>query len=241
MPRRVALAFAAVLSLAATQTVARASATDDTAWVIVVDDLHTPFVQTGRMRDLLRKVAAELIQEGDRYQFRASGPSAASLKTDALTDDRSLASSAIKMMTGNALKDRDILAVRSSAAAVNEVLYRANTALDAAEEAVFALTREAAPHQAIVYVSSGYDVGAFPALSERVRRLATRARENNITIFVIDARGFNLADLDPSIDTSTTATRRSLNMMAEETGGFVIDRLIEPGTELKRINAQMRK
>jgi hypothetical protein len=236
MPRSIAVALAAVLSLAA-HTAARSSAAGDTAWVIVFDDLHAPFAQTGRLRDLLRKVAAELIQEGDRYQFRASGPSAASLTTDALTDDRSLASSTIKFMIGNGLKDRDTLA---AGAGKYEVLYRANIALDAAEEAVFALTREAAPHQAIVYVSSGYDVDTFPAIAERVRAVARRARENNITIFAIDARGFNLADLDPSIDTSTTATRRSLTMISEETGGFVIENPREPGTPLARINAQMR-
>jgi len=220
----------------------RASAADDAAWVIVVDDLHLPFVQTGRLRDLLRKVAAEVIQEGDRYLFHASGPSATSLTTSALTDDRDLASSAIKMITGNGLKDSDIFPAGAGATPVYEVLYRANTALDAAEAAVFALTREAAPHQAIVYVSNGFDVETFPALAERVRAVARRARENNITIFAIDPPVLQtLPTSDPRIDAYVVATRRSLNMMAGATGGFVIDRLVEPGADLKRISAQMRK
>ena len=133
------------------------------------------------------------------------------------------------MMTGNGLKETDILATGSGTAALDEVLYRANVALDAADEAIFALTRDAAPRQAIIYVSSGYDIETFPALAERVRALARRARENNITIFAIDTRGFAPSSIpDPRIADAllryTTATRRSLGMMAEETGGFVIDK-----------------
>ena len=241
MPRSIAVALAAVLSLAA-QTAAITPATADHAWLIVVDDLHLPFAQTGRLRDLLRTIAKELIEEGDRYLFRASGPSAASLTGGELTDDRSLAASSIKFMTGNALSDVDILAAGQGNL---ELLYRANIALDAAEESVFVLMGEAAPRQAIIYVSSGYDVETFPAIAERVKAFARRARENNIRVFPIDARGvLPNSLLDPSIDADallryTTATRRSLSMIAEETGGFVIEKPNEPG--LKRIAEQMRR
>src|SRR5688572_23145633 len=136
--------FLGVGSLGTSYTDAPTSAASDNAWLIVVDDLHLAFAQTGRLRDLLRKVAAELIQDGDRYLFRATGPSAASLKNTALTDDREIASAAIKMITGNALKDSDILAARAGTSAVNEVLYRANVALDAAEESLYTLTTDAA-------------------------------------------------------------------------------------------------
>ena len=54
-------------------------------------------------------------------------------------------------MTGNALKDTDILSTGSATSAVSEVLYRANVALDAADEAVLALTRDAAQRKAIIY------------------------------------------------------------------------------------------
>jgi len=243
MPRAFAVVLAAVLSFAAAEVT---PATDDHAWLIVVDDLHVPFAQTGRLRDLLRKVAAELIQDGDRFLFRASGPSSMSLTGSEFTSDRWLASDAARAMTGIALKDSDILVARSGISVVKEALYRANIALDAAEEAVYALSREAAPRQAIVYVSNGYDVDTYPALAERVRIFARRARENNITIFPIDARGFETLPLpDPRIGADTlqryrTATRRSLSMIAEETGGFVIERPNEPGPGLKRIAEQMR-
>jgi len=242
MPRLLPVVLAVVLAHG--QVVDTAA--DDTAWAIVVDDLHIPFVQTGRLRTLLRVLATELLRDGERYVFRAGGPSAVSLTNDALTDDRDRANSGIKVMTGNALKDSNILATGLGASTVNEVLYRANVALDAADEAVFALTRDAATRQAIIYVSSGYDIETFPALAERVRALARRARENNITMFAIDARGFaTLTPPDSRIDAGallryTAATRRSLSMLVEATGGFVLERPNEPRPDLARISAQMR-
>lgn len=245
MTRLVAVVLGVVFAFAGTPSVHTSTSTEN-AWLIVVDDLHVPFAQTGRLRDLLRRVAAELIQEGDRHLFRASGPSGTSLTSEALTDDRSLAASAIKFMTGNGLKDWDIFVALPGASAADEVVYRANTALDAADDAIYVLTRDAAPRQAIVYVSGGYDVESYPAIAARVRAFARRARENNITIFPIDARGFgSLIEPDPRLDADTllrytTALRRSLTVMAEETGGFVIERPNEPASGLKHIAEQMR-
>ena len=167
MPRVIAVMLAAVLGISTQPT--------DNAWVFLVDDLHLPFAQTGRLRDLLRIAAKELIQDGDRYLFRASGPSAVS-RTTAMSDDRESIASTIKLMTGNGLKPFDIAFAPSN----DEVVYRANIALDAAGEAIYALTGDAARHQAIVYVSNGYDVETFPALEERVKAAcAPRPREQH--------------------------------------------------------------
>jgi hypothetical protein len=230
MPRVIAVTLAAVLGISTQPT--------DNAWVFLVDDLHIAFAQTGRLRDLLRIAARELIQDGDRYLFRASGPSAVS-RTTAMSDDRESIASTINSMTGNGLKAFDIAFAPSN----DEVVYRANIALDAALEAVYALTGDAARRQAIIYVSSGYDIVTFPALEERIRALARRARENNITIFAIDWRSFELPD--PRVDADMwerylASTRRSLTLMTEESGGFVIERATEPLLDLKRIGTQMR-
>ena len=230
MPRVIAVTLAAVLGISTQPT--------DNAWVFLVDDLHIAFAQTGRLRDLLRIAARELIQDGDRYLFRASGPSAVS-RTTAMSDDRESIASTINSVTGNGLKAFDIAFAPSN----DEVVYRANIALDAALEAVYALTGDAARRQAIIYVSSGYDIVTFPALEERIRAFARRARENNITIFAIDWRSFELPD--PRVDADMwerylASTRRSLTLMTEESGGFVIERANEPALDLKRINTQMR-
>jgi len=231
MPRVIVVITAAVLGISTQPT--------DNAWVFLVDDLHIAFVQTGRLRDLLRKAAGELIQEGDRYLLRASGPSAVSL-SNAMTIDRDVIATTIKFMAGNGLNASDI------SRAKDEVVYRANLALDAAQGAVDALTGDAARRQAIIYVSSGYDVETFPALEERVKAVARRARENNITIFAIDPRGLDpnpLPDqrVDPVMwERYTISTRRSLSLLTEETGGFVIERANEPLWDLKRIATLMR-
>jgi hypothetical protein len=229
MPRVIAVTLAAVLGVSTQPT--------DNAWVFLVDDLHIAFVQTGRLRDLLRKAAGELIQDGDRYLFRASGRSAISL-SNAMTIDRDVIATTIKFMSGSGLKASDMTS--------DELVYRANLALDAAEAAVYALTGDAARRQAIVYVSSGYDVESFPALEDRVKTVALRAREHNITIFAIDARGLDpnpLLDerVDPVLwERYTISTRRSLSLLTGETGGFVIERANEPLLDLKRIATLMR-
>jgi len=234
MPRVIAVMLAAVLGISTQET--------DNAWVFFVDDLHISFAQTGRLRDLLRTAAKELVQEGDRYLFRASGPSARSLTTamSALSADRESITSTIKFMTGNGLKPQDIGMSYSGTPSTNEVLYRANVSLDAAESTIYPLTGDPARRQAIIYVSSGYDVETFPALEERVRAFARRARENNITIFAIDPRGLG-SDLlaGPFEERYVASTRSSLTMLTEE-GGFVIERANEPALDLKRINTQMR-
>jgi len=233
MPRVIAVIVAAVLGVSTQET--------DNAWVFFVDDLHISFAQTGRLRDLLRTAAKELIQEGDRSLLRAPGPSAV-LLTTALSADRESMAATIRMMTGNGLKPVDIAHAPSN----DEVVYRANRALDAAEEAVYALTGDPGRRQAIVYVSSGYDVEAFPALEERVKALVRRACENNITIFAIDPRVFPTDLPDPRVDPVlleryTISTRRSLSLMTEGTGGFVIERAGEPLLlDLKRVGTQMR-
>jgi hypothetical protein len=240
MPRVIAVMLAAVLGIATQET--------DNAWVFFVDDLHISFAQTGRLRDLLRTAAKELIQEGDRYLFRASGPLAVSITTamPAMSADQESITSTIKFMTGNGLKALDIGMSYSGTSSQNEVLYRANVSLDAAEATIHALTGDPARRQAIIYVGSGYDVETFPALEERVRAFARRARENNITIFAIDPRGFEINSLhDPRVDAAAwerylASTRSSLTMMTEELGGFVIERAHEPAVDLKRIFAQMR-
>ncbi len=235
MPRLIAVMLAAVLGISTQET--------DNAWVFFVDDLHISFVNTGRLRDLLKTAARELIQEGDRYLLRAPGPSGVSLTTamSAMTADQESITSTIKMMTGNGLKERDIRMSYSGAPSMNEVLYRANVALDAAESTIYPLTGDPARRQAIIYVSSGYDVETFPALEDRVRAFARRARENNITIFAIDPRGFGTDLLaDPLEERYLASTRSSLTMLTEELGGFVIERVNEPAEDLKRIFAQMR-
>ena len=245
MPRA-AIAIVSVLALS-TQPAKVPALADDRAWLIAVDDLHVQFIQTGRLRTLLRTVTNELVHDGDTYQFHVSGPSAVQLGPPVgFSADRDRLANGIKAMTGNALKDADALGIVSTGTTPNEVLTRAIRALDAVEAALSTLTSDVvARRKAIIYVSEGWDVDGFPALADRIGTLTRRASEEGITLFAIDARTLAPATpLDPRIDAAAwsryaRATRRSLTMLAEPTGGFVIessDALIE---DLKRIGAGM--
>ena len=244
MPRPAAVLLTAALTLASPPAIVSTAA--ENAWLVVVDDLHIEFVQTGRLRTLLRTVADELIHDGDRYQLRATGPSTASLQATAnFSSDRRMLAPAIRFVTGNGLKLSDAVNL-SLDPAPNELLIRANRALDAVEAALAALAAEASSRRAIVFVSAGHDVDTLPHVADRVSSLARRAHQQRITIFAIDARSLSSPLLvDPRPDTDallryTTAARRSLTMLAELADGFVVEKTSEPGPDLKRINAQMR-
>jgi hypothetical protein len=44
-------------------------------WLIFIDDLHLDFTATGHLKELLKKVTAELVHEGDRFGVVSTGPS----------------------------------------------------------------------------------------------------------------------------------------------------------------------
>lgn len=239
MPRTIAVALATILSGHALV------AQPGNAWIVVVDDLHIDFVQTGRLRTFLRAASDGLLQNGDRFLIHATGPSAVSLKADMLTTDRDTTSASIRTMTGHGLKAIDILAP-PPARPVDELLYRANAALDAAENVVDILAREAAPRKAIVFISNGYDVESHAALADRARHVARRAGESDINVFAVDARRFDPLPLpDARLDNSAwhryqTASLQSLKLIVEGTGGFVLENP-NASIELSRVSALMRR
>jgi hypothetical protein len=239
--RIVAAVLAGLLAISA----ASAQPAPGVAWLIFVDDLHVDFAQTGRLRTLLRTIANVLIEDGDGYMFRASGPSAIASKTPAFTIDRTAADATSRMMTGNALKPIDILAT-ATGGGIGEVLSRAKVALAKAEEAIGVVAAEGAERKAMLYVSNGYDLDTHPEIADRVRDVTQRARDAGITIFAINSRSLgSLLQTDPLVDAAAwqrhqQAARRSLSMLAEVTGGFVTEWAESPLAELKRISQQMR-
>src|SRR5262249_56023336 len=75
-------------------------------FLFFVDDLHLQFHNTGRVRDLFRRISKELVHEGDLFGIVSSGPS--SIAVD-MTYDRNRLEEAIKKMTGNHLKPTAII------------------------------------------------------------------------------------------------------------------------------------
>src|SRR5687767_15176694 len=81
---------------------------NDTAgriFLIIVDDLHLDFRNTGRIRDLFKKIAKELIHEGDMFGILSTGPSSLSIN---LTYDHRRLDEALKKISGARSEERRV-------------------------------------------------------------------------------------------------------------------------------------
>jgi VWFA-related protein len=127
-------------------------------FMIFVDDLHLDFRNTGRIRDLFKKIRKELIHEGDMFGIVSTGPS--SLAID-LTYDLKRLDQAINKISGAGLAPKDILDVPEGAQGPPEVRYRAHVAFQTANEIIGNLAQIHNRRKAFIYVSNGYDFNPF--------------------------------------------------------------------------------
>ena len=134
---------------------------NDTAgriFLIVVDDLHLDFRNTGRIRDLFKRISKTLVHEGDMFGIVSTGPS--SLAID-LTYDRKILDDAIKKITGNGLKPSDVIQGAEGAEGPSEVRYRAHVAFSTAYDILRQLERVTNRRKAVIWVSNGFDFNPF--------------------------------------------------------------------------------
>jgi VWFA-related protein len=127
-------------------------------FLFFVDDLHLQFHNTGRVRELFKKIAKELVHEGDMFGIVSSGPS--SIAVD-MTYDRNRLDEAIKKIAGNELKPTDIINGPSGAEGPSEVRYRAHVAFSTVNDVLKQLEQVHNRRKALVYVSDGYDFNPF--------------------------------------------------------------------------------
>jgi VWFA-related protein len=127
-------------------------------WLIFVDDLHLDFNNTGRIKDLFKKISRELVHEGDMFGIVSSGPSSLSID---LTYDRKRLDEAIEKISGAGLKPSEILDAPLGAEGPSEVRYRAHVAFDTAYDILKNLEAVHNRRKAFVYVSNGYDFNPF--------------------------------------------------------------------------------
>ena len=127
-------------------------------FLIIVDDLHLDFRNTGRIRDLFKRIARTLVHEGDMFGIVSTGPS--SLAID-LTYDRKVLDEAIKKITGNGLKPSDIIQGQDGAQGPAEVRYRAHVAFSTTRDIVTQLEKITNRRKAVIWVSNGYDFNPF--------------------------------------------------------------------------------
>ncbi len=127
-------------------------------FLFFVDDLHLQFHNTGRIRDLFKRISKELVHDGDMFGIVSSGPS--SIAVD-MTYDKTRLDEAIKKIAGNELKPSDIINGPSGAQGPSEVRYRAHVAFSTVNDLLQNLEQVHNRRKALVYVSDGYDFNPF--------------------------------------------------------------------------------
>jgi len=127
-------------------------------FLFFVDDLHLQFHNTGRVRELFKKISKELVHDGDMFGIVSSGPSSIAID---MTYDRSRLDEAIKKIAGNELKPTDIINGPSGAEGPSEVRYRAHVAFSTVNDVLKNLEAVHNRRKALIYVSDGYDFNPF--------------------------------------------------------------------------------
>jgi VWFA-related protein len=127
-------------------------------FLIIVDDLHLNFRETGRIRDLFKKISKLLVHDGDMFAMVSTGPS--SIAVDP-TYDRKVLEDSIKKISGSGLKPSDIIQGPEGAEGPSEVRYRAHVAFSTAHDMLRQMERIPSRRKAVIWVSNGYDFDPF--------------------------------------------------------------------------------
>lgn len=194
-------------------------------FLIMVDDLHLDFRNTGRIRDLFRRISRTLVHEGDMFAIVSTGPS--SLAID-LTYDRKILDEAIRKITGNGLRPSDVIQGQDGAEGPAEVRYRAHVAFQTAYDFLRQLERITNRRKAVVWVSNGYDFDPFaqsrlgedPVFGGRFGQ----TREEGEQIRDQFNRGYQFADADLArelAELTRTANRANATLYTIDPRGLV--------------------
>jgi VWFA-related protein len=212
---------------------------NDTAgriFLIIVDDLHLDFRNTGRIRDLFRRISKTLVHEGDMFSIVSTGPS--SLAIDP-TYDRKVLDEAIKKITGNGLKPQDIIQGAEGADGPSEVRYRAHVAFSTAYDMLSQMEKIANRRKAVIWVSNGYDFNPFadsrlgedPVFGGRFGQ--TREEGRDMQRSTMNQNQFADADLSRELaEVTRTANRANATLYTIDPRGLVagadLDEQLDP-------------
>jgi VWFA-related protein len=130
-------------------------------FVFFLDDLHLDFRNTGRIKELIKKIRLTLVHEGDLFGVVSTGPSSIAID---LTYDLKRLDEVVKKISGAGLKPSEIVEGGSSSQeGPSEVRYRAHTAFATAYDLMSELEKIHNRRKALIYISNGYDFNPFPA------------------------------------------------------------------------------
>ncbi len=205
-------------------------------FLLIVDDLHLDFRNTGRIRDLFKRISNTLVHEGDMFGIVSTGPS--SLAID-LTYDRKILTESIKKITGNGLKPSDIIQGQDGPQGPTEVRYRAHVAFSTARDIVTQLEKVTNRRKAVVWVSNGFDFNPFekgrsgedPIYGGRYGQTQEEGQEINRTF----NQGTQFADADLArelADLTRAANRANATFYTIDPRGLVagqdLDETVDP-------------
>jgi VWFA-related protein len=127
-------------------------------FLFFVDDLHLQFHNTGRVRELFKKISKELVHDGDMFGIVSSGPSSIAID---MTYDKTRLDEAIKKIAGSELSPTDIIQGPSGSEGPSEIRYRAHVAFSTVNDLLNNLDSVHNRRKALVYVSDGYDFNPY--------------------------------------------------------------------------------
>jgi VWFA-related protein len=164
-------------------------------FMIFVDDLHMDFNNTGRIRELFKKIEKELIHDGDMFGVVSTGPSSIAID---MTYDRKRLDEAISKISGAGLKPDEIIETPDGQNGPPEVRYRAHVAFSTAYDILNNLEQVHNRRKAFIYVSNGYDFDPF----SKSRAKEANARFSAMTGQNCDTSGTSQCDTSGSGSTA---------------------------------------
>ena len=138
--------------------VRRVTDTSGRIFLFFVDDLHLQFQNSGRVRELFKKIARNLVHEGDLFGIVSSGPSSIAID---MTYDRKRLDEAINKIAGSGLKPSELINRGSGSQGPTELRHNAHVAFSTMREALDNLEKVHNRRKALVWVSEGYDFNPF--------------------------------------------------------------------------------
>jgi len=134
-------------------------------FLFFVDDLHLQFHNTGRIRDLFKRISTELIHQGDLFGVVSTGPSSIAID---LTYDRKQLDEAIAKISGHGMTPKEILDAPLGADGPPEIKHRVHVAFSTAYDLLKTLEKVHDRRKSFIYVSNGYDFNPFPKTRDKV-------------------------------------------------------------------------
>jgi VWFA-related protein len=197
-----------------------------------VDDLHLDFRNTGRIRELFKKISTMLLHEGDMWGMVSTGPSSIAID---MNYDHKRFEEAIKKISGNALKPSELIEAPQTSQGPSELRYRAHVAFSTAYDLAEKLSQVQNRRKVVVYISNGYDFNPFPDARAGGGMFGSNSNYDEGDMFSMDRQGQQFADADLArelSDLTRAANRANASFYTIDPRGLVggpdLDENVDP-------------